>query len=1282
MKKVRFVLYVLLAFSLIVGLPIGAQASSKADQQNKVGSAEVTAGLNQNAKPHLDKKGLEDYRDPNDYPLVREGENVGLLNDTYGSYHFLTYLSVKEYSDTQMQLLIRHGCYSSSKDPYLYAEFYTNRNGVMDLLGSSYNNIGWFTGDINVGYTIDKSLYENDPYIYIRIGTLRSLSDQYFSGVTYFKVANPFYKGNGSNAGDTNYYELISNEFPDGSNSEYTGSFRINNDAYADRKKLSPSAYRMDYVAPFDTEKNQNKALKKETKSIKKDYVKGDSKSFYVQNIETSNFSSISATLLYSGDHANVWVNNNDITEDEAALLGKEFDNKIYRSDVDNFGMPSDVDQNGKVNILCYDIQDGFSGSGGYVAGYFSPRDLYYYSYSNQSEIFYIDTYPLMGMSATKDVSQAYSTLAHEFQHMINFNQKVFVQGLTDTDTWMDEGLSMAAEQIYTGAPLNDRIDYYNEDADITKGHSLLYWDYESDTLANYSLSYLVMEYLKAQCGQGNTIFKELINDPHTDYQAVQNIIHKYIDPNLSFGQFMTDFRAALVLKEDTGLYGFKGDTAFDGLKVKTYSGSSINIKGGGAIVKALSSKDDFQVPSDKGTDITYTLLEKGDAGAVTSLSKPSVQTVGDNDTVVTGTADPNVTVKVAVSGKEIGSDSTDSNGSFSVSIPKQKAGTELHVYTEDSKGNQSEETVVTVQDKTAPAAPKVNEVSDASTAVKGTTEAGAKVTVKSGSNILGTATADNTGAFWIFIEKQNAGTKLVVYAEDTAGNKSAETTVTVIDKTTPAAPKVNEVSDASTTVTGTTEAGAKVTVKSGSNVLGTAKADNNGAFKVTIAKQKAGTKLVVYAEDAAGNKSAETTVTVIDKTAPAAPKVNEVSDASTTVTGTTEAGAKVTVKSGSKILGTATADKTGAFKVTIAKQRAGTTLTVYATDKAGNTSAGKSFKVVDKTAPSAPSVNRFGDNQTTITGKAEAGAKVTIKRGKTVLGTGTASSKGTFSVKIKSKQKAGTVLTAYATDKAGNTGAGKSFKVEDKTAPSAPSVNRFGDNQTVITGKAEAGAKVTIKRGKTVLGTRTASSKGSFSVRIKSKQKAGTVLTAYATDKAGNTGAGKSFKVEDKTAPSAPSVNRFGDNQTTITGKAEAGARVTIKRGKTVLGTGTANSKGTFSIRIKSKQKAGTTLTAYATDKSRNTSAGKSFKVVDKTAPGIPTAGKVTYKSSTVSGKAEKYATVYVYNGSHYVGKATANSRGTYSVHMKKQKRGSTLRIYAKDKAGNKSKYRYVKVK
>lgn len=119
------------------------------------------------------------------------------------------------------------------------------------------------------------------------------------------------------------------------------------------------------------------------------------------------------------------------------------------------------MDGNRKVDILLYDIQDGFDGTGGFFAGYFYGRDLYNVSNSNQSEIFYIDSYPLMGIGAAKDVSQAYTTLAHEFQHMVNFNQNFLKENDGEgMDTWLDEALSMAAEQIYTGEALTDRIDY------------------------------------------------------------------------------------------------------------------------------------------------------------------------------------------------------------------------------------------------------------------------------------------------------------------------------------------------------------------------------------------------------------------------------------------------------------------------------------------------------------------------------------------------------------------------------------------------------------------------------------------------------------------------------------------------------------------------------------------------------------------------------------------------------------------------------------------------------
>ncbi|WP_425383130.1 Ig-like domain-containing protein [Rossellomorea oryzaecorticis] len=89
------------------------------------------------------------------------------------------------------------------------------------------------------------------------------------------------------------------------------------------------------------------------------------------------------------------------------------------------------------------------------------------------------------------------------------------------------------------------------------------------------------------------------------------------------------------------------------------------------------------------------------------------------------------------------------------------------------------------------------------------------------------------------------------------------------------------------------------------------------------------------------------------------------------------------------------------------------------------------------------------------VTGKAEAGSKVRIKAGNKTLGTGTATSKGTFSVEI-SKQKAKTKLSVTAIDKAKNTSKTKTVTVIDKTAPAAPTVKTVYDCNIKVTGKAE----------------------------------------------------------------------------------------------------------------------------------------------------------------------------------------------------------------------------------
>ena len=686
------------------------------------------------------------------------------------------------------------------------------------------------------------------------------------------------------------------------------------------------------------------------------------------------------------------------------------------------------MDGNGKIHILCYDIQDGFAGFGGYIAGYFYGGDLHDIPYSNKSEIFYIDTYPLMGTGTEKDVSAAYETLVHEFQHMVNFNQNVFIENGSQMDTWLDEALSMAAEHIYTGKPLTNYIYYYNISTSITNGHSLLYWNYYGDTLSNYSLSYLFGQYVRIQANQGNKIFKEILTDTHNDYKAVENVAKKYINSSLTFGELMTNFRSALLLKKDTGKYGFKGEEGFNLLIPKIFSGEYASLRGGGAIVKRAVGNE--TVPASKGNDITYTFLDEKNPY---TPPKPIVNPVSDRDTFINGLSNPRTTVYVQLGSKILKTAAADRNGSFRISISKQKAGTVLSVYAKSQEGNKSESVQITVVDKTPPTAPAVNEVKDSDKAVTGTSEAGATITVKSGTIELGKGTSRSDGKFSVPLRApQKAGTILSVTATDKAGNVSPARKVTVLDKTPPSIPSVNLVSDKDKTVRGTAEAGSKITIKAGSKVLSTGTTDKNGKFTISLkTAQKAGTVLYVTATDKAGNVSPARKVTVIDKTPPRTPSVNSVSNKDKTVRGTAEAGSKITIKAGSKVLSTGTTDKNGKFAISLkTAQKAGTILYVTATDKAGNVSPARKVTVLDKIPPGAPKVNKVTRKSSSVTGKAEAYSTVYVKAGKKVIGSGKANKNGNFSVSIK-KQKAGTVLLVYAKDKAGNVG--KSTKVTVK---------------------------------------------------------------------------------------------------------------------------------------------------------------------------------------------------------------------------------------------------------
>ncbi|MCG8468996.1 MAG: hypothetical protein MJB57_12455, partial [Gemmatimonadetes bacterium] len=158
------------------------------------------------------------------------------------------------------------------------------------------------------------------------------------------------------------------------------------------------------------------------------------------------------------------------IVEDEAAAglftnadyqeLDQELDDFVAPVDHSYFGTPADLDGNGRTIAFFTRQVNRLTepGSGGIVIGFFTNVDIsdpVDCPSSNEAEIIWLiapdpdgEDGPAVGVEFVKGIARG--LVAHEFQHLLNAQQRVTIGGgsfANTEDSWMNEGMSHIAEE-------------------------------------------------------------------------------------------------------------------------------------------------------------------------------------------------------------------------------------------------------------------------------------------------------------------------------------------------------------------------------------------------------------------------------------------------------------------------------------------------------------------------------------------------------------------------------------------------------------------------------------------------------------------------------------------------------------------------------------------------------------------------------------------------------------------------------------------------------------------
>ncbi|EXC24740.1 beta strand repeat-containing protein, partial [Acinetobacter sp. 809848] len=479
----------------------------------------------------------------------------------------------------------------------------------------------------------------------------------------------------------------------------------------------------------------------------------------------------------------------------------------------------------------------------------------------------------------------------------------------------------------------------------------------------------------------------------------------------------------------------------------------TVSVPGSGLVAdadKTIDAKVTFTDAAGNSSSVNDTQTYTIDT---TAPDAPVINPVNGTDPI-TGTAEPGSTVTVTYPDGSTASVVAGPDGTWTVPNPGLNDGDEVEAIATDSAGNPSLPGTAIV-DAVGPNTDGVNFAVDSVTAdnVINASEAAGNVTITGVltnvpsdaattavtvviNGITYNATVDSAAGTWTV---SVPGSGLTADADktidakvtftDAVGNSSTvnDTQTYTIDTTAPNAPVLDPI-NATDPVSGTAEPGSTVTVSFPDGTTATVVAGTDGSWSVPNPGNLVdGDTVTATATDPAGNTSLPGTGTVSADITPPVVALDDVltNDSTPALTGTVNDPTATVVVNVDGVDYPAVNNGDGTWTLADNTLPALTdgphTITVTATDAAGNAGTDTAVVTIDTTAPNAPVLDPINATDP-VSGTAEPGSTVTVSFPDGTTTTVVAGTDGSWSVPNPGNLVDGDTVTATATDPAGNT--------------------------------------------------------------------------------------------------------------------------------------------------------------------------------------------------------------------------------------------------------------------